>query len=1787
MKSRKNNINRPAPSRRLLLQLLTMMALTAAPSSVYAQSFHQTGASGLPLDSRGMQQTAEWNYYYYLPTGSTSMTLDLPIMGWTDNYANELEPYGWYRWYDYNTDLNSANLTAYDVTSSSWYGGTTHSTQLKTNITDNSGKNIGLVAYKLSATYITRKHVGVNYSYSNSDATNPNWKGDIVACDVSRYIDYTISGTKVSKEPTLSVRYIFHIQSAAYLAQKLKEALCEGSKSKAADLTFEDNKRIVFGAKDENAKMSLRTNLKNSGGQSYWFYPLSTTKGKTVYPTTESQKITAADFKTTMKQADKIVWKVYNEDKTKFCQLSATSSTTQFCDLTISALNSATWYNVSNDATTTKPTDIGFEHTVYVVAWAANSNDMCPVANFEVFIHKGYPKTKDEITADNNIDRTLSYLEDEDRYEKKMDISFDDDNADLTFDAPTVNNNVSLKPSDFKSRAYGFTYANLADYDYFYGTYMRQSWTGKRPTYSSPNHGDYGLYKSANKTGVSTTDYNKGYQWWANGNPEIYDRTYERTSGKQYGYFLYVDASDESRQIASADFKANLCTGSQLVFSGAVAEYTSGANAPQVMFRLYGIDKDENGNEIGKKLIQSFSSGDFKTNTKSLQYGKWYQIYSKQVLQKSAGADNYTDFRIVLDNMCQGTDGADYCIDDLCLYTQTSKLDVLQNKPLCPNETGYETAPEEITLKLRGIYETFQAMVNMKESKLFYRICDATGKQVDNIDYDGDGQPDEYGTARIPASYNAAYVLPPEAADGKNNVAMFENDNSGNRCLVIANRNFNIVPGKDYYFSIAYPSDDNPDVPGKWGKSTDVCSTYSGIFQVVEQSIKLTDKNSNVLTALRVNCDTKTPTVEVIAKIETADPVNGGKVTIDNVKFDWFLSKPNKENELYTTPGLLEALRAYRAKYPSDNGLNTGFRSINYTQYTLLKQYVDSKQLILNASNSMGNRTFEANEMGLYKIAVIPVQAKATINGQNYDICADPMLVDLRVVTDGPNINLGFSDVIYPNDARTVRVGLPQIKAIADNNGALNLPMTGIEGATSVKMSDAQVYISNTNDPDFNSTKQVIGVVTSSTIKNSDKTVGIRFNSNAATILKEGYWYEINFSYNNSSASTASCPGETFVKMCIVPEYATWNSSPRTASTNWNDDNNWLRSTKAEIFKDSYTDYNTTTAFMPMKFTKVTVANQKDKGKVYPNLDEISYRSNGIASSTKMKSFAYDFVAKWSDATADGSDNGNGTFSCEKWAGNFCDQIYFKPEAELLYANYLNYNKAYVEKELTPNTWSIMSSPLKQTYAGDLYVQKDDGQEKSEAFKPITYKEGVNDRSAYPVYQRSWDGNAQEVKDNVTNYSANHDGTVDVTTDNELSINSGYWSHVYNKVDELYTKGQAFAVKAGDKYTAGAQGANATAVIRLPKADTQFSYYDSESQKPVNVTVNRDANSYRMLQGDVAGDKTMAMTQPLKENLHRDNRYHLVGNPYTSSLSMYRFLKANTAFENSIWTLDNGVMKTHSVPVDLDYDKKTDVIVNPTQAFFVKVKEGETAPANVTFNATMLINKDVTPGEKALIIRPTVTLTTVNGERSSQSELIVNDEASRDYVEGEDVEMLGEGNIAEIAQVYSVAGSQAVALNASDDINWMPVGVVAPKSKDIDVNISLNSKMLIKMNNEGSQLFLFDATTKTFSEIKDGMTVKMMANDHGRYYITNQSSLNTTDINTIDCFSPTENTIVVATLKGDMKRVMVYDISGALVTSNHSVNGGRCQLNVPKAGIYVVKATTKEDRTETFKIVVR
>lgn len=186
------------------------------------------------------------------------------------------------------------------------------------------------------------------------------------------------------------------------------------------------------------------------------------------------------------------------------------------------------------------------------------------------------------------------------------------------------------------------------------------------------------------------------------------------TKGSQYGHFLYVDASDESRQIAAADFKADLCTGMQVIFSANVADMTHADELPQVMFKLYGVNYDAEGNIQSQKLLHSFSSGDFKNNTEDSPCLKatWYQVYGKIVIQKESGVENYSDFRVIIDNYCQNTEGADYAIDDIRIYIEPAKVQVIQDRPACGN-----AATGNIKLKIRAVHETLNAILSHTDTK--------------------------------------------------------------------------------------------------------------------------------------------------------------------------------------------------------------------------------------------------------------------------------------------------------------------------------------------------------------------------------------------------------------------------------------------------------------------------------------------------------------------------------------------------------------------------------------------------------------------------------------------------------------------------------------------------------------------------------------------------------------------------------------------------------------------------------------------------------------------------------------------------------------------------------------------------------------------------------------------------------------------------------------------------------------------------------------------------------------
>ena len=1765
----------------------------SAQKSVFA---HYKGVNDMPYIRNPygieMQQVHEYEYTYYV-TGGSEIDLPLPFENYTKEQDTGIEPKGYIRWYDYNTDMANPRLSVYNTTN------------LK-EVNDNNDKARGLFAWKNKTNSEpfgpSRNRVGVKYT-APTDADDATWKGEDVACDVSKYTDFDpmVSGKDqyFTHEPTLQIRYIFHIRPAKAMAENIIKTTATDLRTADSDLTIEDNRRIVFGAKDANAKMSVRVNYKPSN---YFFYPLKPKDGKQrhLLSSDEAHSIKQADYdKSTLYNANGFVWLAYDETKTKYTVLISSGTVQLHNSTSMNALmnNGSGWKNL--DGTPTTKPNITFGSIVYLVAYAYYNNNSikAPIANFEILYQNTYPKTMKQLTDDGDNERTLAYFESHYKQVTKP-ISFDDDNDKLTMVAPTVENNMAHYASRWDRRAYSFVYPELRDY--------------ACPNGKALIHGEYGLFKSANLAGISdnsvtSTTGKTLYKWW--NSAVLHDRTHAITNGKQYGYFLYVDASDESRQIASIDFKADLCSGARLIFSAAVTDFTASTAPvqPQVLFKIYGIIKDENDKVTHQRLLTSFTSGDFASNTKGgRQLGTWFQVYSRIVMRKNMGVENYSDFRIVLDNMCASTHGADYAIDDIRLYIQHAKVDVLQNQPACPDAKSGSIANHEITLKITSHYENVQAITGVgKESKLFYRISDMDGKPFAGIDYNGDGTADEYGEVTIPANYDASS-------------SAFEIDPEGHVILVIDNRHFDLPLGKKFYVSVAYPdADGNPD---EWGKFTDECSSYSDEFSIVQQKVVISDANGSVVTTVRVSCDgNSTPDVDINAKLETADKVGGGSILLNNVKFDWFVGTPDgADNKFSSISGLQEALGNYRLKFPDATSLNAAFQTSNPADYDILDKYIKGIDgegtLVLAVSNSLTGYKFK--QVGTYKIAAVPIATSIKQGTVTYEICSDPMYFTIRIVEDGPKLILGFDKVAYPTDDRAVRIGLPQIREMLKkaDNGMLILPVVelnnGKDENIEIKfLDDQKVFISDSNDPTFTSTKQIVGKLKEETLASGKKTLGLVFDDNVLDILHEGYWYELNFSYElHNSTTTAACPGDLFITLKVVPEYLTWFPTvANKLNANWNNDLNWKRSTAAELYDKNYEDYGEATydntanssltrqqAYTPMKFSKVVIPENK---LVYPGLGNIVYRvSNDIA--TKLTNFkgeeatsgiAYDFVVTWNDNTADPDDHstdGNGTFKCETFHGNLCDQIFFKAQAELLNQPYLIYNKAFVEKEVESNKWNLVSTPMKNIYAGDFFVPKTTGREESKtAFSAMNFDGTSDNRVAAPVYQRNWDSNATQVVDGVTNYKAHdYNGTnisIDTISDASMNVESLYWSHVYNKLDENYSEGKGFALKAGDQY----KTLSAKWLFRLPKEDEEYKYFEPDGgYSDLNVSVPK--HEKYMLNVPYSNEPGLLgeISQPLTSNTHSNNRYYIVGNPYTASLSMYQFLNGNPSFERKVWTLVDGVLKAHSVP-EGTYNRSQDYIIEPMQGFFVKVKEGETV-SQANFTLMMTTDRWISGGT-AVQEPAAVYINVVNDDNlCSTAKVVVCNDADDEFVDDEDVELLNNSDIEDVPQVYTVAGNQAVALNKLSNINFLPLGIIAKvdgnvMSNGATVNVEISANRYVT-----DKLFVFDAKMGTFTPAD--APISIMANEHGRYYITT-STYNLKQHNdeaNIKCFSPNSGTITVSSPNIAIANVRIYNFEGLLVTSALGINQASWTKNIG-CGLYIVKAETKDGQSKTFKLSVR
>ena len=522
------------------------------------------------------------------------------------------------------------------------------------------------------------------------------------------------------------------------------------------------------------------------------------------------------------------------------------------------------------------------------------------------------------------------------------------------------------------------------------------------------------------------------------------------------------------------------------------------------------------------------------------------------------------------------------------------------------------------------------------------------------------------------------------------------------------------------------------------------------------------------------------------------------------------------------------------------------------------------------------------------------------------------------------------------------------------------------------------------------------------------------------------------------------------------------------------------------------------------------------------------------------------------------SANGDNTDMATKpFRVNLCNEIHFEPGAEMMHAELLTYEKAWVDYQLAGDRWYVLSSPLKDVVSGDFYTDQS-GMEEQEYFTDIIWST-TNSRTAPSVYQRGWkDANATMVG-------------VGTNGKEERAI-AGNWSAVYNKADEGYDAGTGFSLKVLDLPSSNTTGA----IFRLPKADESYTYSGGTTTAPETIT-RTDVNKLHVT--DLREGTVTSISVPLKAN--GNNPYYLVGNPFMAHLDMSAFIKGNEGvIEPKYWAVADGVQNIAVVnPNDdswITVNENSTAKVAPLQSFFVQKKTG-VSNNDITFTQDMQTLGGTNDGLRSANAL-TITATTTDG-RTSRAAVAYDMAASADYEASEDAELFLDSNLGDVPMVYTVAGTMATSINRTSELYNIPLGVYG--SKQEMVTLSFGGL------NQFSSATLYDAQEQTETPLREGKTVSVPAGTSGRYFLRAGTPTGNEVIarNAFLVYSVGGGKVMVTSSNTPLKDIRVYTMGGAQVRSIQA--SGMQQEIYLNRGIYLITVSDQDGLQETRKVLVR
>lgn len=936
--------------------------------------------------------------------------------------------------------------------------------------------------------------------------------------------------------------------------------------------------------------------------------------------------------------------------------------------------------------------------------------------------------------------------------------------------------------------------------------------------------------------------------------------------------------------------------------------------------------------------------------------------------------------------------------------------------------------------------------------------------------------------------------------------------------------------------------------------------------------------------------------VTVPKKISVADTI-----LRQNVYFDWFfgtLDEYNASIQKYGGVSLAEALIHFREVH--QDAVSVDDHTVLKDQFTanmrdLLIAYISDAnhpRLLLHRKN-LDHLIMRADVKNLVVKPIEITVDKGDGSGSASLICWEPFLVPLKLKS--PTLHVGFNDVTYPKEFEpAVRLGLQQIVRSTrqdDRAISINLRGAGYVRADAKELNRVRdenrqrLFLIGSDDPVLKDLFKRIGSspydypvarieslhAVSGDGFREDDLLKVRFDltgdltkgeggGTAPSFVfnpREGYRYTLMAPFaevNQKVSPNGSCSGELRFDMKIVPAYQKWKG---TGSANWNDDANWVRSTREELKKSEQGDYRNYKeehkGFVPMYFTNVTL--RKDTvAQLYVPAGDAQHGTNihPILALETNRPAVSGFGAATVNIEYDLMVTDD--LDCRTYYTNTVGQIHFEPNTQLLHAEYLSYEKAWVEYGLKKGQWYTLASPLQAVVSGDWYTDKK-GTEEQEYFTDIAFDAAANSRFAPSVYQRGWKGETSSVI-LYERENKNTDGSI-VPITRTVAV-KGNWSSVYNDVAVPYNPGSGFSLRAQD--------GKGDFLFRLPKSDEKYAYHTKDGKvSEIKTHTVRNGNAGRLKSDDLK--RTPASFTISLEDRAAGSDFYLVGNPFMAGLDAKAFFDANhEVLEPKYWTVARGG-QTVAVGSDngwISTETGTPVIA-PLQSFFVRKKTGAVS-SDLLFTAamqTIASDQSLMSGGNAAALR--LTATAANGNRS-RAVVAYDGTASADFEEKEDAGLFVDSNLGDAPMVYTVAGTKAASVNRTSELGNIPVGVYGSASGTVTLSVSGLKPF--------GHVTLYDAEKRKETVLHDGGTLSLSVNDHGRYFL--RAGTPTANETVMDdelfIYALAKGHVIVSSASAPLRQILVYNIGGALVRQI-SVNANRHDFYLP-AGLYVIQAET-------------